>query len=122
MRWRAHRPADQRGTRIGLVGKQNSFFCGFILLIGPVKHLGQPPIQNDHFAEVAQHHVAGFQITVQDAGRMCVWFTYAAIEPYARRLWPNLLVSWSRIIVGRWRDLSSGVTSSTVDWLHCSSN
>ena len=29
---------------------------------------------------------------------------YLAIEPYMRRLWPDLLVSWSRLIEGRWRD------------------
>lgn len=29
---------------------------------------------------------------------------YLAIEPYLRRRWPTLLVSWSRLLAGRWRD------------------
>jgi serine/threonine-protein kinase len=29
---------------------------------------------------------------------------YLAIEPYVRRLWPTVLVSWARLVVGRWRD------------------
>ena len=29
---------------------------------------------------------------------------YLAIEPYARRLWPRMLVSWVRILDGRFRD------------------
>ena len=29
---------------------------------------------------------------------------YLAIEPYVRRLWPSGLVSWARLVAGRWRD------------------
>ena len=29
---------------------------------------------------------------------------YLAIEPYVRRLWPSVLVTWARLIAGRWRD------------------
>ena len=29
---------------------------------------------------------------------------YLAIEPQVRRLWPHLLVTWSRLVSGRWRD------------------
>ena len=33
-----------------------------------------------------------------------VWLAYLAIEPYARRLWPDILISWSRLLGGRLRD------------------
>jgi serine/threonine-protein kinase len=33
-----------------------------------------------------------------------MWFAYVALEPYVRRLWPNLLVSWARLVSGRARD------------------
>jgi hypothetical protein len=29
---------------------------------------------------------------------------YLAVEPYVRRRWPNRLVSWARLLAGRWRD------------------
>jgi serine/threonine protein kinase len=29
---------------------------------------------------------------------------YLAVEPYARRLWPHMLVSWVRVLEGRFRD------------------
>jgi predicted Ser/Thr protein kinase len=29
---------------------------------------------------------------------------YLAIEPYVRRLWPNVLVGWARLVSGRWND------------------
>ncbi len=32
------------------------------------------------------------------------WLLYVAIEPLARRLWPRILISWSRLLAGRLRD------------------
>jgi len=29
---------------------------------------------------------------------------YLALEPYLRRSWPRVLISWSRLLAGRWRD------------------
>jgi serine/threonine-protein kinase len=33
-----------------------------------------------------------------------VWLIYMALEPYVRRLWPDVLISWSRLLAGQWRD------------------
>ena len=33
-----------------------------------------------------------------------VYVFYLALEPYARRLWPHMLVSWVRLMGGRFRD------------------
>jgi serine/threonine-protein kinase len=33
-----------------------------------------------------------------------LWLTYVGLEPIARRRWPRLLVGWSRLLSGRWRD------------------
>jgi serine/threonine-protein kinase len=32
------------------------------------------------------------------------WVLYLALEPYARRLWPQALISWSRLLAGAFRD------------------
>jgi serine/threonine-protein kinase len=32
------------------------------------------------------------------------WLVYVAFEPYVRRLWPNAVVAWSRLLSGRFRD------------------
>jgi hypothetical protein len=32
------------------------------------------------------------------------WLVYMALEPYLRRLWPRVLVSWQRLVTGRLRD------------------
>lgn len=33
-----------------------------------------------------------------------LWLVYLALEPYVRRHWPQTLISWSRVMAGRWRD------------------
>jgi hypothetical protein len=33
-----------------------------------------------------------------------VWLGYVAIEPFVRRQWPQVLVSWARLLAGDWRD------------------
>jgi hypothetical protein len=33
-----------------------------------------------------------------------VWVSYVALEPYVRRRWPDLLISWNRLLTGRVRD------------------
>jgi len=35
---------------------------------------------------------------------LLTWVGYVACEPYVRRLWPEALVSWSRVLGGRTRD------------------
>jgi len=32
------------------------------------------------------------------------WLWYLALEPYVRRRWPHVLISWSRLLAGRFRD------------------
>jgi hypothetical protein len=32
------------------------------------------------------------------------WVCYMAIEPYIRRRWPEILISWNRLLAGRFRD------------------
>jgi serine/threonine-protein kinase len=35
---------------------------------------------------------------------LLAWTLYTAVEPYVRRRWPQMLVAWSRLLDGRWRD------------------
>ncbi len=55
----------------------------------------------DEFAEarlivMIESQVVFFSITL--------WLTYIALEPIARRRWPVLLIGWTRLLDGRWRD------------------
>jgi len=33
-----------------------------------------------------------------------IWVLYLALEPYVRRLWPQTIISWTRLVSGRLRD------------------
>jgi serine/threonine-protein kinase len=41
-------------------------------------------------------------------GAGLLWLVYVALEPYARRRWPERIVSWSCLLTGRFRDPSVG--------------
>ena len=47
----------------------------------------------------ARHAVSQALMTAVLSG-----ITYLAVEPHVRRRWPAVLVAWSRLFAGRWRD------------------
>lgn len=59
-----------------------------------------------------EHHVADVGEVLLVAGFAgmflplagLLWVSYIAVEPFVRRRWPRLLVSWSRLLAGDWRD------------------
>jgi hypothetical protein len=56
-----------------------------------------------------------------------LWLYYVGLEPYVRRQWPEMLISWNRLLAGRLRDprvgrdvligLGAGGVTVTLDWL-----
>jgi len=61
---------------------------------------------------IGGHHVAAsddvFLFVIAASGALFLaaitWVLYMALEPYVRRLWPQSIVSWSRLLAGRLRD------------------
>jgi len=60
---------------------------------------------------LASHVAGGYELPVLAIGASQVlwraaffWLCYLALEPHVRRLWPQLLISWSRLVNGQWRD------------------
>src|SRR5436190_1258510 len=60
---------------------------------------------------LASHIAGGLEVPVFVIGAaqaLCgaalFWLTYQALEPHVRRLWPQVLISWSRLLNGQWRD------------------
>jgi hypothetical protein len=37
-----------------------------------------------------------------------IWIVYLALEPFVRRFWPEILISWSRVLAGRFNDVRVG--------------
>lgn len=50
---------------------------------------------------------------------LALWLVYVAVEPYARRIWPESLMSWTRLLHGRWNDPHVGVSLSLGAILGC---
>ena len=61
-----------------------------------LSEVGIVGVLNDLFHGRAQGHAL--------MHAMGMWFAYVALEPYVRRLWPRVLVSWTRLLTGRLRD------------------
>jgi serine/threonine-protein kinase len=86
---------DRRGaTRLALfvfaVNMLEAVFTTRLSEIGPQAALW------DYFAGRAMGHSLTHAVSM--------WLAYVALEPYVRRLWPRMLVSWARLISGRGRD------------------
>jgi len=41
-------------------------------------------------------------------GAAVLWFAYLALEPEIRSHWPHSIVTWNRVLAGRWRDAQVG--------------
>ncbi|MCI0350704.1 MAG: hypothetical protein L0Z53_14870 [Acidobacteriales bacterium] len=53
--------------------------------------------------------LVGSRVILQNSGfyivhAICTWILYLGLEPYVRRRWPSMLISWSRLLAGRFRD------------------
>jgi len=112
-----------RNLRLGRGDRKTAF--RFALYLGAVRLLWM----------VGAHHVAAqgegiilFSHYAFSTWRIfLVWIFYMAVEPYARRIWPHVLVTWVRFVGGRWRDplvgrdilvgVAAGALLSNLGWL-----
>ncbi len=88
--WKAGR-VDLRGaTRVGML-------CGLSTLVAWV-------FQAHHVASDAEQTlIAG---ALANASAICLeyWLIYLALEPWVRRYWPQTMITWSRVVAGKWND------------------
>jgi Protein kinase domain len=88
--WQAKRSDPRSAVRIGL-------YCAGTSLLTWI---------------LSAHHVASSaEVTLafeaaRDAAFLFAsyWLVYLALEPWVRRYWPQTLITWSRLLAGRWRD------------------
>jgi len=59
----------------------------------------------DHFVPVPERIWSQFlALGVPILLSLLAWVGYMAVEPYARRTWPQVMISWQRLLNGRLRD------------------
>jgi len=94
--------AQQRGDRRGAFRLAFFFFCVLILLWLTRGHL---------LASVGTFGMFLISLCTSVFCGVVIWTVYIALEPYVRRRWPQTLISWSSVLIGRIRDPIVAVTS-----------
>jgi predicted Ser/Thr protein kinase len=61
-------------------------------------------LAGDHVAHLDLLRPLAVAFSGATALALLTWIAYVACEPYVRRLWPQALVSWTRVLAGRLRD------------------
>jgi serine/threonine-protein kinase len=90
-----------RNIKLGRSDRRGAFRIGMYLFV--VRMLVWIFMQNDLTGELANDvFLANFSFSLYRF--VLVWICYVAIEPYLRRFWPRTLISWTRVLEGRWRD------------------
>ncbi|HLW97492.1 MAG TPA: serine/threonine-protein kinase [Candidatus Acidoferrales bacterium] len=91
----------RRNIRRGRVDAKGAFrFAAFVGLLNCAYG-----VLNYHFVPMPDYILIQFiMLGIPLLFAALVWIGYMAVEPYARRIWPNLMVSWQRILSGRFRD------------------
>jgi serine/threonine-protein kinase len=85
------RRSDRQGAfRVALY-----FFCLGLLITAIHAH---------HTLRGAEGGVVEMALAQAASRAIVFWLWYTALEPYVRRLWPQTLISWTRLLEGRWRD------------------
>jgi serine/threonine-protein kinase len=91
----------RRNLRLGRGDRRNAtrlaaFIIGLIIFLGM---LGGHYVLTSWEA-IRFLFLAGISLLVGGS----FWALYIAIEPFVRRRWPQILVSWTRLLSGNWRD------------------
>jgi serine/threonine protein kinase len=88
--WKAGR-GDLRGaTRVGI-------YCAMFSLIGWA-------FDAHHVASEAEQGLIAYALAKAAYVFAQYWLVYLALEPWVRRYWPQSMITWSRVLAGRWRD------------------
>jgi hypothetical protein len=88
--WRAGRGDFGGATRIGA-------YCASMSLIAWA--LGTHHVASQAEQDLLTQALANAGFTFVE-----YWLIYLALEPWVRRYWPQTLITWSRVLAGRWRD------------------
>jgi serine/threonine protein kinase len=92
----------RRNLRQGRSDTKGAFKISiFVFLMGLAGNL----LIADHIPDLTKElpllfKMAGYSLL----GAVTIGLIYIALEPYVRRRWPSLIISWNRLLVGDWRD------------------
>ena len=92
--WKTGRADISGALRVGLF-----FFVYTLLVWGLASHHPSAPL-------ALQGLGRAWRLAISEAVNM--FALYLAVEQWGRRLWPRSMITWSRVLTGRWRDPQVG--------------
>jgi serine/threonine-protein kinase len=90
-----------RNLRLGRGDRKGAFRIAAFLFGARLLHWA---LSGDHVGHPVELGPLAVAISGATALALAAWVVYVACEPYVRRLWPAALVSWNRVLAGRFRD------------------
>ena len=92
----------RRNLRLGRGDRRRAYRLS--LLLGTVGLL-VGLLRAHHVADLAAERDLSVMVLSQIAfAAFSVWVLYIALEPHVRRVWPETMIGWSRLLIGRVRD------------------
>jgi serine/threonine-protein kinase len=80
---------------------RNGFrLAGFVLALS----LASWALSAHHLPTVVEIVIVIMGLSTSVLAAAMIWVLYVALEPYVRRRWPKTIISWTRILGGRFRD------------------
>jgi serine/threonine-protein kinase len=92
--WKKERVDKKGALRVAIV----FFACGMVGWFGRVH-----PIPTEDLLDLGLSAAADMLLNA-----VTVWLTYLALEPAVRARWPHAIVTWNRVLAGRWKDAQVG--------------
>ncbi len=91
----------RRNVRLGRGDRKGA---GRIAIVVLIAFLAQWLLTAKHVADAAEFGSFGVGIARALYFAVYVYLAYLAVEPYLRRRWPGMLISWTRALAGRFAD------------------
>jgi serine/threonine-protein kinase len=92
----------RRNLRQGRSDRKGAFKISiFVFLVGLAGNL----LIADHIPDLTKEIPLLLKMAAYSLlAAVTIGLIYLALEPYVRRRWPSLIISWNRLLVGDWRD------------------
>jgi serine/threonine-protein kinase len=95
----------RRNWKLGRIDRRGALLVGIAqFLLAIIVWIGHVhPVEDDGIFDLLQSGAADALMSAA-----VIWILYLALEPAIRARWPHALVTWNRILAGRWLDPQVG--------------
>jgi hypothetical protein len=90
-----------RNIRMGRGDRRGAFRAAVFILVGTLLNWA---CKASHVPNLMEFTLLAAALTWAGFVAAGFWTVYMAFEPYVRRRWPHAIISWSRLLSGKFRD------------------